>query len=962
MKRTLALFLFFSLVFNVINAQSPKREMRAVWLATMARLDWPPQSAILDYTGNTTRINTQKNAMITILDEMQAANMNAVYFQVRSRCDAVYKSAYEPWSADFVGVRGRDPGNGYDPLAFVVEEAHKRGIEVHAWVNPYRFESTTNQWKGQAGDYRTSNPSWLLTYSTASPYYGYSMLDPGRPDVQTRIKNIVIDIVKNYDIDGVVFDDYFYHYSGTSNTLDQTTQNTYNTTGLSVANWRRKNVNDLITGVYDAIQATKSYVTFGVSPFGIWTISTTVARNEGLTLPSGVTGMDAYNQIYCDAVAWLKAGKVDYISPQLYWQIGGAQDYNALCTFWSDVAYKYNRYFYSSQSAHNHGTGEIGSQIAKNRSATKNAAPGSVLYSKKDLPASYLNTLKSNYFTQKALPPAITWKSRPSYGAVGTPTRSGNTLSWSAVSGVPGGARYTVYAVPSSLTNPTSRCSTSQYLLGISYTSSYTLSSSYTSGYNYVVGLLDRLGNEFLPGDVQQGTLTLAFSSIPSNDPYIPVPATVEKGKSVYLTIHDGNGYITRSSCTLSSSNPNIATIDANGMVTGVSAGTTIIKAVRHTGGSGEGTITFTVTGDDPIGEEKLTLNISSSSTSNMSISPTVPVGNQNVYLYININGSAVNRQDCDLTSSDTNVASISEWGTITVGSAGTTTLKAVRKSDKAYGTLVLTVGDGSQPTTSLTLNFSSTSSGDTPTGGATIDVNESVWLFIRSNGTSVSRQDCDLTSSNTGVASIDVYGKITGMGAGTTTIKAVRKSDKAQGTIELMINTTPTGTLKLKIVAYGASSSASAISSVSVGNLAASLWISDADGKSVTRGAPTILTSSSPATATVNEFGTINTFASGMVTFKAINGSEEGTISLTVLPAVDIKTQEKNTIKIYSNETDVTAQFEGEAAIELYAISGVLIENVKAIQTYFRKLERGVYIIVIHYEGQVFRNKLIIN
>ena len=206
MKRLKFILLFFISSITLFG-QAPKREMRATWLATVWQIDWP--ASVIVTTGNTAQIAAQKNMMIQILDSLVSANMNAVCFQVRSRCDAMYNSAYEPWSTDLVATRGQNPG--YDPLQFVIDEGHKRGIEVHAWLNPYRYETANGQWTGQAGDYRTAHPDWILSYPS-----GTCILDPGRPEVVKRIKQVVGDIIQKYDVDGILFDDYFYAYGCTS--------------------------------------------------------------------------------------------------------------------------------------------------------------------------------------------------------------------------------------------------------------------------------------------------------------------------------------------------------------------------------------------------------------------------------------------------------------------------------------------------------------------------------------------------------------------------------------------------------------------------------------------------------------------------------------------------------------------------------------------------------------------------
>ena len=246
-----------------------------------------------------------------LLDSVKAANANTVYFQVRGRCDAMYKSSYEPWSSDLVATRGMDPG--YDPLLFAVEEAHKRGIEIHAWFNPYRYESVLHQWDGTPQNYRESHPEWLLDYSDGS------ILNPAMPEVRDHITAIIQEVVQNYDIDGVVFDDYFY-MSGTTDDMDDELYQQSNPDNLSRADWRRQNVNKLIAQVYRMIQSEKPYVRFGISPAGVWCTDATIAERYGVT-PTPVGSDWAYDDIFCDPMAWIQEHSIDYISPQIYWTI-----------------------------------------------------------------------------------------------------------------------------------------------------------------------------------------------------------------------------------------------------------------------------------------------------------------------------------------------------------------------------------------------------------------------------------------------------------------------------------------------------------------------------------------------------------------------------------------------------------------------------------------------------------------
>ena len=541
------LLLLFLVSTTLLSAQSPKREMRATWLATVWQIDWP--SSVIVSTGNETQIAAQKNKMIQILDSLVSANMNAICFQVRSRCDAMYNSAYEPWSTDLVATRGMNPG--YDPLQFAIDEGHKRGIEVHAWLNPYRYETVNGQWTGQAGDYRTAHPDWVLSYAS-----GTCILDPGRPQVVFRIKQIVGDILQKYDVDGILFDDYFYAYGGTPTTLDAATQALYKPANMDLGNWRRANVNKMVAEVYDTIQDVKPFVRFGVAPFGIWTTDTNVSIQEGIPLPGGITGGNMYAEIYCDPVAWLKEGTVDYISPQLYWGTGGSQDYGTLCPWWSKLTNQFGKHFYSSQdiaglsssnyaprqtklftqqtfevngeiidgsgmtvlekristekpmrvSAGNFTQEQIGLQISINRSSDENNAPGSIFFSTKQLyqTKGFINYLKKYQFTQKALLPVIDWKQHPDFGLVSGLNITGNVLSWNSAGT---NIKYSVYAIPNNKLNINPKFRTSEYLLGTSFVNSFNIPASKPAAtYTYAVAVVDKYGNEFAPQIMGQST------------------------------------------------------------------------------------------------------------------------------------------------------------------------------------------------------------------------------------------------------------------------------------------------------------------------------------------------------------------------------------------------------------------------------------------------------------------------
>lgn len=442
MTKYFLLISFLSLCF-FLSAIEPQREFRANWVATVGNIDWPKTK--ITTAGSQTQINAQKAELINILDNMKAANMNAVFLQIRPMADALYQTQITTWSSYLTGTRGKDPG--YDPLAFAIEEAHKRGMELHGWMNPYRY--TNSQTIHPSTDYmQVQHPEWLLSFSTNE-----KILNPGLPAVRTHIAQVTKEVIVNYpDIDGIVWDDYFYISAITSGNQDAAAYQNYNPQNLTIGDWRRDNVNKTVKEVYDSIQNVNSGIRFGISPRGIWSTSKTAANKYGVTLPSGITGADNYNDIYCDALAWLSQGTIDYISPQLYWATyptgGTGQDYNVLGPWWQSIANKYGRHFYSSQALYRGWVqAEIGRQIDKNRSVNT-ISPGSVFYNTSYfLNESYGIYLKTNFFQTKMLPPVISWK-QGNVQPVSDVRRNGNTLSWNTDQT---DGSFVIFAVPNEL-------------------------------------------------------------------------------------------------------------------------------------------------------------------------------------------------------------------------------------------------------------------------------------------------------------------------------------------------------------------------------------------------------------------------------------------------------------------------------------------------------------------------------
>jgi uncharacterized lipoprotein YddW (UPF0748 family) len=306
---------------SVIKAPPlPEREFRAVWIATVANIDWPSKPGL--------PVEQQQAELIAMLDRAASLNLNAIVLQVRPACDALYESRLEPWSAYLTGTMGKAPSPFYDPLEFAVREAHKRGLELHAWFNPYRAGVLGAKSPIAANHISKTHPKLVHKYGK------YLWLEPGDKDAQNYSVRVVMDVVNRYDIDGVHFDDYFYPYKEEDaeghemDFPDDAAWGRYQASGgtLSRGDWRRDNINTFVHRLYNSIKASKPWVKFGVAPFGIWQPHQ----------PPSIVGFDAYNVLYCDSRKWLMDGWVDYCSPQLYWAIDAPeQSFPVLLKWWT---------------------------------------------------------------------------------------------------------------------------------------------------------------------------------------------------------------------------------------------------------------------------------------------------------------------------------------------------------------------------------------------------------------------------------------------------------------------------------------------------------------------------------------------------------------------------------------------------------------------------------------------------
>ena len=371
-----------------------EREFRAAWVATVFNMDWPSQTGL--------SVAQQQAQALAILDRARAMNLNALIWQVRPMCDAFYRSPIEPWSRFLTGTAGRDPG--YDPLQFIVMEAHKRGLEIHAWFNPYRAGSSA-QTDLPANHISKTRPDLVVRYGK------FLWLDPAKREVQAYTTRVVLDVVKRYDIDGVHLDDYFYPYAEKDSAgralpfPDDATYAKYLQGGgrLTKSDWRREGVNTLIRGLHAGIRRQKSWVKFGISPFGIW--------RPGY--PSSVRGLDAYEKLYADSRLWLREGWVDYWTPQLYWGLNAPQQpYRDLLAWWQGEN-RLSRHLWPGHNASKIGSGFDAREIIAQIGATReqSGATGDVLFSARVLasnPDGIVEKLKSAY-AAPALVPASPW-------------------------------------------------------------------------------------------------------------------------------------------------------------------------------------------------------------------------------------------------------------------------------------------------------------------------------------------------------------------------------------------------------------------------------------------------------------------------------------------------------------------------------------------------------------------------
>lgn len=380
-----------------------KREFRGVWIATVGNIDWPSRKDMSSVE--------QKKEFIDLLDMCKSMNFNAVIVQIRPSADAFYDSSYEPWSRYLTGLSGEPPVPYYDPLAFLIEETHSRGMEFHAWINPYRAVVNYQEYHPNPLPLTYEHPEWFVNYGK-NKYF-----DPGLPEVREYTLKVINEVVQNYDIDAVHLDDYFYPYKLRGESFQD--DHSFEKYGEGYypehrEEWRRQNVNKIIQELHHEIKTLKPWVQFGISPFGVWRNGDRDPRGSAT-----YTGQTNYDDLYADITLWMKNGWLDYVLPQAYWHIGHLKaDYREVVKWWSDNSFGTRLYIGHSlykigeerQDAawHAKDTTEIEKQLLLNKSMSK--VQGSAFFSASTLLKNPLNVrerIARTYFPDVILPPVV---------------------------------------------------------------------------------------------------------------------------------------------------------------------------------------------------------------------------------------------------------------------------------------------------------------------------------------------------------------------------------------------------------------------------------------------------------------------------------------------------------------------------------------------------------------------------
>ncbi len=480
--------LFLAMLALVANAQQ-KREFRGAWIQCV--------------NGQFQGMGTQKmqQTLSYQLDELQKDGVNAIIFQVRPECDALYESSLEPWSRFLTGQQGKAPSPYWDPLQWMIDQCHQRGMELHAWINPYRAKT-----KGTSvlasNHVAMKHPEWCFDYD------GLKILNPAYKENRDFICEVAKDIVTRYDVDGIHMDDYFYPYPAAGQTIpDEAIYQQYGKSFRTIGDWRRNNVNMFIKQFYETIHAAKPWVKVGISPFGIY------RNKKNSATGSNTNGLQNYDDLYADVILWVNQGWLDYCVPQIYWEIGNkAADYDTLIRWWNEYAGA--RPLFIGEDIER----TVKNRDPKNASQHQQAAKrrlseqmqnvqGTVLWYAKaavDNTGNYGTNLRQNYWRYPALQPLMPFidKTQPAKPRKVKPvwTRDGYILFWTAPKSKKWSDEATKYAVYRFAKGEKVNVNDPSKLVTVTSNTYYKL--PYSAGrtkYYYVVTSLNRLQNESKP-------------------------------------------------------------------------------------------------------------------------------------------------------------------------------------------------------------------------------------------------------------------------------------------------------------------------------------------------------------------------------------------------------------------------------------------------------------------------------
>ena len=395
MKKLPLLLLLCLDLFYSSEAQVPKEELRAVWVATVSNIDYPSKPTL--------SADMQRAEFIALANMHQRNGMNALVVQIRPATDAFYPSPLEPWSQWLTGKQGVAPVPYYDPLQFMIEETHKRGMEFHAWMNPYRAVFNTSASSIAPSHITRLHPEWFLTYGDKTYF------DPGNKEVQAHVTAVVTDVMSRYNVDAIHFDDYFYPYRIAGKEFpDQASYKKYGN-NMPIDDWRRSNTDSIIVMLSRTIKKENPNCQFGISPFGVWRNAT--QDPLGSNTKAGQTN---YDDLYADILLWLKKGWIDYVTPQLYWEIGHKlADYTTLIQWWSQ--HTYGKRCYIGIGIYRAGSNDAWkdkTQLPRQITLLRNTPNmhGMMFFSSKTFeknPNGWNDSLRLNYFKEPALPPKM---------------------------------------------------------------------------------------------------------------------------------------------------------------------------------------------------------------------------------------------------------------------------------------------------------------------------------------------------------------------------------------------------------------------------------------------------------------------------------------------------------------------------------------------------------------------------